>query len=154
MPPIRQPSAKAPSGTAKPISHQSTGRSARWQGNPTTRPLTDAELEVRDARQQRMLRLLRFVLIVALLVFLYAPQWVVGKLLALPAGAQPVVLRMLPYLTRAYLWLQFAGLLILLSLLVHLIVALFLFAAQRRNRAACRRSRRCTASISSWACSA
>ncbi|HEY3228181.1 MAG TPA: hypothetical protein VGJ87_03115, partial [Roseiflexaceae bacterium] len=136
MPPIRQPSAKARSATAKPISHQNVGKSARWQGNPTTRPLTDAELEVRDARQQRMLRLLRFVLIVALLVFLYAPQWVVDKLLALPIGAQPVVLRVLPYLTRAYLWLQFAGLLLLLALLVHLIVALVLFAAQRRNRAA------------------
>src|SRR6266545_2506888 len=127
MPSTRQPSAKAPSATAKPISHQNVGKSARWQGNPTTRPPTDAELEVRDARNQRILRLLRFVLVLALLVFLYAPQWVAGKLLAVPPRIQPAVLHVLPYLTRAYPWFQFGALLLLLALWVHLIVVLFLF---------------------------
>jgi hypothetical protein len=118
------------------LSHQRTSREARWHGNPTTRPPTDAERAVQEARVRGPQRLLALLLSLTLLTYLYAPQWVIGKLLATPPPLHGWVLRTLPVIVRAYPWLQLAALLILSALLFHLCIAACLAAVQWRNRTA------------------
>jgi hypothetical protein len=120
----------------RPISHQRVRRAARWHGNPLTRPPTDAELELRDLRQRRILGLLRLLVTLAILSLLSAPQSVISRALELPPPARLLVVRALPLITHAYPWFHLGALLILATLLVHLCIAARLLAVQRRNRAA------------------
>jgi hypothetical protein len=100
------------------------------------RPSTDAERAVQEARVRGPQRLLAMLLTLTLLTYLYAPQWVIGKLLATPPPLHGWVLRALPVLVRAYPWLQLAALVALTALLLHLCIAACLVAVQRRNRTA------------------
>src|SRR6266508_2272840 len=116
-------SARSAASQARQLSHQRTNRSARWHGNPTTRPLTDAERAVQEVRVRGPQRLLALLLSLTLLTYLYAPQWVIGKLLATPPPLHGWVLRALLVIVRAYPWLQLTALLILTALLLHLCIA-------------------------------
>lgn len=121
---------------ARPISNGHVSRTARWPGNPLTRPPTDAELELRDARYRRLARLLLLLITLALLVFLYAPEWLMDTLLEAPKPVRPLVMRTLSLLVSVYPWFQRGALLLLVALLLHLCIAACLVGVQRRNRAA------------------